>query len=98
MMLSGNLLYLLLLYAVLDKEDRISPTTGILIALGIMLYGTCRTAINACCNSPRQGHNSHCNNGDYGYANFNNAGYNNASYNHNCNPGCNNFWAVNNLF
>ena len=92
MMLSNNLLYLLLLYAVLDKEDRISPTTGILIALGIMLYGTCRTAINACCNSPR---NTHCNNANYNNANF--ANYNNANYN-NCNPGCNNFWAINNLF
>ena len=102
MMLSGNLLYLLLLYAVLDKEDRISPTTGILIALGIMLYGTCRTAINACCNNPRQGHN-HCNNGNYNYANYNN-GYNTANYNNanygrnNCNNACNNFWALNNLF
>ena len=51
MALSNNLLYLLLLYAVLDKENRISTTTGLLVALGVMLYGTCRTAINACCNN-----------------------------------------------
>lgn len=49
MSLSDNLLYLLLLYAVLDKEDRISPTTGILVALGVMLFGYCRSALNACC-------------------------------------------------
>ena len=70
MMLSGNLLYLLLLYAVLDTEDRLSPTTGLLIALGIMLYGTCRTAINACCNNSRQGNYPNCNNSNCN-SNFN---------------------------
>lgn len=98
MMLSNNLLYLLLLYAVLDKENRLSTTAGLLAALAIMLYGSCRTAINVCCNNPRQGNNSQCNNGNYNYANYNN-GYNNANYGqNNCNPACNNFWAINNLF
>lgn len=44
MRLSSNLLYLLLLYAVLDKDNRLSVTTGLLIAGGIMLFGAC------CCN------------------------------------------------
>ena len=49
MSLSNNLLYLLLLYAVLDNDNRLSSTTGILLALGIMLFGCCNKAINACC-------------------------------------------------
>ena len=49
MSLSNNLLYLLLLYAVLDNDNRLSTTTGILLALGIMLFGCCNRAINACC-------------------------------------------------
>lgn len=44
MRISSNLLYLLLLYAVLDKNNRISVTTGLLIAGGIMLFGL------YCCN------------------------------------------------
>ena len=64
MMLSGNLLYLLLLYAVLDKENRLSTTAGLLAALAIMLYGTCRSAINVCCNNHGQtpyNANANCN-------------------------------------
>lgn len=49
MSLSNNLLYLLLLYAVLDGDNKLSTTNGILLALGIMLFGYCRAAINACC-------------------------------------------------
>lgn len=68
-MLTSNLLYLLLLYAVLDKENRLSTTTGLLAALGIILYGTCRTAINTCCNQQ---------------SNYNNANFAN-NCNPNCN-------------
>ena len=82
-MLTSNLLYLLLLYAVLDKENRLSTTTGLLAALGIILYGTCRTAINTCCNNQQQ-------------ANYNNANFANQNCNPGCNQ--NTFWAVNNLF
>ena len=49
MSLSNNLLYFLLVYAVLDNDNRLSTTTGILLALGIMLFGCCNRAINACC-------------------------------------------------
>ena len=81
-MLTSNLLYLLLLDAVLDKENRLSTNTGLLAALGIILYGTCRTAINTCCNNQQ--------------ANYNNATFANQNCNPNCNQ--NTFWAVNNLF
>lgn len=37
MQLTNNLLYLLLLFAVLDKDNRLNVTNGILIALGLML-------------------------------------------------------------
>jgi len=39
-MLSRSLLYLLLLYAVLDKDKKLSLTTGLVIAFVIMLL-TC---------------------------------------------------------
>lgn len=48
MSLSNNLLYLLLLYAVLD-DNKLSTTNGILLALGIMLFGYCRSVFNCCC-------------------------------------------------
>lgn len=41
MHITSNLLYLLLLYAVLDKNNRLSVTTGLLIAGGIMLFSLC---------------------------------------------------------
>ena len=34
---TSNLLYLLLLYAVLDKEGKLSTSTGLLIGIGIMV-------------------------------------------------------------
>ncbi len=43
MRITSNLLYLLLLYAVLDKNNRLSVTTGLLIAGGIILFGLCCT-------------------------------------------------------
>lgn len=68
MNLSGNLLYLLLLYAVLDKDNRLSTTSGLLVALAIMLYGTCRTAINVCCNNQRNNCNANNNCGINNFA------------------------------
>lgn len=45
MNISGSLLYLLLLYAVLDKNGRLSTTAGLVIAFVIMLlncyWGRC---------------------------------------------------------
>lgn len=38
MSLYQNLLYLLLLYAVLDKQNNLSLTTGLIIAFAIMLF------------------------------------------------------------
>ncbi len=49
MNISTSLLYLLLLYAVLDKDNKLSLTTGLIIAFVIMLlncYYNCR-----CCNN-----------------------------------------------
>ena len=41
MNIGNNLLYLLLLYAVLDKDNKLSVTTGLLIAVGIMIFSAC---------------------------------------------------------
>jgi hypothetical protein len=54
MSITSNLLYLLLLYAVLDKSGKLNVTTGILIALGIMLFSFCCGNLrvvnnNSCC-------------------------------------------------
>lgn len=49
--MGNNLLYLLLLYAVLDKEGKLSTTTGLLIALGIMVSTGC---LNNCNNNCRR--------------------------------------------
>lgn len=38
MSLYQNLLYLLLLYAVLDRQNNLSLTKGLIIAFGIMLF------------------------------------------------------------
>lgn len=49
MSISNNLLYLLLLYAVLDDSNKLSTTNGILLALGIMLFGYFRNVMECCC-------------------------------------------------
>ena len=41
MTLSQNLLYLLLLYSVVDKNNKLSPTTTLLTAVGLMLFEHC---------------------------------------------------------
>ena len=51
MSISNNLLYLLLLYAVLDDSNRLSTSNGILLALGIMLFGYFRRVMAICCNN-----------------------------------------------
>lgn len=43
-----SLLYLLLLYAVLDKDNKLSLTTGLIIAFVILLF-RCNFG-NRCCN------------------------------------------------
>ena len=48
MSFSQNLLYLLLLYAVLDRGNKLSLTTGLVIACGILLFN-CYFG-NRCCN------------------------------------------------
>lgn len=44
-----SLLYLLLLYAVLDKDGRLSLNTGLIIAFGILLF-SCYFG-NRCCSN-----------------------------------------------
>ncbi len=39
--ITSNLLYLLLLYAVLDKEGKLSVCAGLLIAIGIIVCTSC---------------------------------------------------------
>ena len=48
MNLTTGLLYLLLLYAVLDKEGKLSLTTGLIVAFAILLFN-CYFG-NRCCN------------------------------------------------
>ena len=61
MNLTKSLLYLLLLYAVLDKDNRrLSLTTGLTIAFVIMLLN-CYIK-NLGCNTPRNGWNNNGNN------------------------------------
>lgn len=50
MNISGSLLYLLLLYAVLDKDKRLSTTTGLVIAFVILLFNC---YWSRCCNNNR---------------------------------------------
>ncbi|MCM1042807.1 MAG: hypothetical protein NC350_01185 [Corallococcus sp.] len=50
MTLSQNLLYLLLLYAVLDKDNKLSLTTALVIAFVIMLIN-CYRNNQCCCNN-----------------------------------------------
>ena len=49
MNLTTSLLYLLLLYAVLDKDGKLSLNTGLVIAFGILLFN-CYFG-NRCCNN-----------------------------------------------
>ena len=49
MNITTSLLYLLLLYAVLDKDNKLSLTTGLIIAFVILLFQCWFT--NRCCNS-----------------------------------------------
>ena len=50
MNITGSLLYLLLLYAVLDKDKKLSTTTGLVIAFVILLLNC---YLSRCCNSNR---------------------------------------------
>ena len=49
MNITTSLLYLLLLYAVLDKDNKLSLTTGLIIAFVILLLNCWFT--NRCCNN-----------------------------------------------
>ena len=49
MNITTSLLYLLLLYAVLDKDNKLSLTTGLIIAFVILLF-RCWFS-NRCCNN-----------------------------------------------
>ena len=48
MNITTSLLYLLLLYAVLDKDNKLSLTTGLIIAFVILLLNC---YFNRCCNN-----------------------------------------------
>ena len=61
MNITKSLLYLLLLYAVLDGGKRLSLTTGLTIAFVIMLLN-CYIGNNFGCNNGRSGYNSGNNN------------------------------------
>ncbi len=68
MNVTRSLLYLLLLYAVLDKGNKLSLTTGLTIAFVIMLLN-CYFGNNGCCNNSRSGWNNGnnccCNNNSF---------------------------------
>ena len=53
MNITTSLLYLLLLYAVLDKDNKLSLTTGLIIAFVILLLNCWFT--NRCCNNNNNG-------------------------------------------
>ncbi len=57
MTLTQNLLYLLLLYAVLDHNNNLSLTTGLVIAFAIMLFN-CYYGKRCCNNEVSQNSNS----------------------------------------
>ena len=61
MSISNNLLYLLLLYSVLDDSNKLSTTNGILLALGIMLFGYFRNVMEACWLNRCNGNNNNNN-------------------------------------
>ena len=52
MNITTSLLYLLLLYAVLDKDNKLSLTTGLIIAFVILLLNCW---FNRCCNNNNNG-------------------------------------------
>ena len=52
MNITTSLLYLLLLYAVLDKDNKLSLTTGLIIAFVIMLLNCW---YSRCCNNNNNG-------------------------------------------
>ena len=52
MNITTRLLYLLLLYAVLDKDNKLSLTTGLIIAFVILLLNCW---FNRCCNNNNNG-------------------------------------------
>lgn len=59
MNITRSLLYLLLLYAVLDKDNKLSLTTGLTIAFVIMLLN-CYFGNNLGCNTARNGNGNNC--------------------------------------
>ena len=85
--LSSNLLYLLLLYAVLDKDGKLGTSTGLQIGIGIMVATNCLNGNNNCNNNNNNGcgcQRAICNNGNpyyYGYGINNPAVYGNFLYN-----------------
>lgn len=58
MAFTQNLLYLLLLFAVLDHGNKLTVTSGILIAIGIILFGFCCDPRLVCCNDDRRRFNN----------------------------------------
>ena len=53
MNITTSLLYLLLLYAVLDKDNKLSLTTGLIVAFVILLLNCWFN--NRCCNNSNNG-------------------------------------------
>ena len=71
---TSNLLYLLLLYAVLDKDGKLSTSTGLLIALGIIVATNLNNGCGCNNNNNSCGYDRRLNNGTpyvWGYNNFN---------------------------
>ncbi|MBR2974871.1 MAG: hypothetical protein IKC47_03920 [Clostridia bacterium] len=62
MSFSQDLLYLLLLYAVLDRGNKLSLNTGLIIAFGILLFN-CYFG-NRCCNGNSNGNATTISNGN----------------------------------
>jgi len=56
---TSNLLYLLLLYAVLDKDGKLSTSTGLLIGIGILVATNLNNGNNGnnCCSCQNTGFN-----------------------------------------
>lgn len=81
--ITSNLLYLLLLYAVLDKEGKLGTSTGLLLGIGIMVATNCfnnnnNNNNNCCCqrnfnNGLPYGYGYGFNNNPYGSFLYNNA-------------------------
>ena len=66
---TNNLLYLLLLYAVLDKDGKLSTSTGLLIALGVLVCTSgCLNGGNNQCSNYRNNFNPYQSNFTYGNA------------------------------